>query len=118
MKTGGSKFCARRRVYSAFFGGRTVAIFVRSDGLWSCLFSNGRGRGWRCWTRVGLLQYSAGNVKLRTLLPLFQDHPELITLLGQKARRVLERYTLSRNITQLEQLYTQVLEQRRVRVGC
>jgi len=24
-----------RRVYSAFFGGRTVAIFVRSDGLWS-----------------------------------------------------------------------------------
>lgn len=54
--------------------------------------------------------------ELRTLLPLFQDHPELTTLLGQKARqRVLERYTLSRNITHLEQLYTQVLQQRRNR---
>lgn len=55
--------------------------------------------------------------ELRTLLPLFQDHPELAKLLGQKARqRVLEGYTLSRNITSLEQLYTQVLDQRRVGV--
>lgn len=53
--------------------------------------------------------------QLRTLLPLFQDHPELTTLLGQKARkRVLERYTLSNNITQLVDLYTEVLEQQRV----
>lgn len=52
--------------------------------------------------------------QLRTLLPLFQDHPELTTLLGQKARkRVLEQYTLSGNITRLEELYTKVLEQRR-----
>jgi len=51
--------------------------------------------------------------QLSTLLPLFQDHPELTTLLGNKARkRVLESYTLSRNITQLERLYNQVLEQR------
>jgi glycosyltransferase involved in cell wall biosynthesis len=51
--------------------------------------------------------------QLLTLLPLFQDHPEWATMLGQKARqRVLERYTLSRNITQLERLYQQVLEQR------
>jgi len=53
--------------------------------------------------------------QLNTLLPLFQDHPELTTLMGQKARqRVLERYTLSGNIKQLERLYLQVLEQRRV----
>lgn len=52
--------------------------------------------------------------QLRTLLPLFQDHPELTTLLGQKARkRVLDQYTLSGNITRLEELYTKVLEQRR-----
>ncbi|MEA5552321.1 glycosyltransferase family 4 protein [Anabaena cylindrica UHCC 0172] len=51
--------------------------------------------------------------QLRTLLPLFQDHPELTTLLGQKARnRVLERYTLSDNITRLEELYTKILAQR------
>jgi glycosyltransferase involved in cell wall biosynthesis len=53
--------------------------------------------------------------QLRTLLPLFQDHPELTTLLGQKARkRVLERYTLSNNVAELEMLYKEVIRQRSV----
>lgn len=53
--------------------------------------------------------------QLQTLLPIFQDHPEMTTLLGHKARqRVLDRYTLSRNITRLEQLYAQVLQQRQI----
>ncbi len=56
--------------------------------------------------------------ELRTLLPLFQDHPELTTLLAKKARqRVLERYTLSKNIAQLEKLYTEVLEDRSVQLS-
>jgi len=56
--------------------------------------------------------------QLRTLLPLFQDHSELTTLLGQKARkRVLERYTLSKNITHLEELYQEVLAQRPVKLS-
>ncbi len=51
--------------------------------------------------------------QLKTLLPLFRDQPELTQLLGQKARqRVLERYTLDRNITKLEQLYGEVLRER------
>jgi glycosyltransferase involved in cell wall biosynthesis len=51
--------------------------------------------------------------QLKTLLPLFRDHPELVSLLGQKARkRVLERYTLSHNITQLEKLYTEILQKK------
>lgn len=55
--------------------------------------------------------------QLRTLLPQFRDHPEWTTLLGQKARaRVLERYTLSDNITQLEKLYAEVLQRRPVRL--
>lgn len=50
--------------------------------------------------------------QLKTLLPLFQDHPELTTVLGQKARkRVLDRYTLSDNITRLEELYREILAQ-------
>ena len=49
--------------------------------------------------------------QLRTLLPQFRDHPEWTTLLGEKARaRVLDRYTLFNNITQLEKLYTEILE--------
>ena len=56
--------------------------------------------------------------QLRTLLPQFRDHPEWTTLLGEKARaRVLERYTLSDNITRLEKLYAEVLQLRRVQLS-
>lgn len=55
------------------------------------------------------------STQLKTLLPLFRDHPELTTLLGQKARdRVLERYTLSDNISQVEVLYDRLLSQPRL----
>lgn len=56
--------------------------------------------------------------ELQTLLPLMRDHSEFTARLGQKARqRILERYTLSRNITQLEKLYTQVLQQPRLQLS-
>ena len=49
--------------------------------------------------------------QLKTLLPLFRDHPEITRLLGQKARqRVLDRYTLAQNLVRLEKLYAEVLE--------
>ena len=48
--------------------------------------------------------------QLKTLLPVLRDNPDLIFPLRQKSRqRVLERYTLSENISQLETLYSQVL---------
>lgn len=48
--------------------------------------------------------------QLKTILPLFCHHPELSYLLGQKARkRVLEKYTLSDNVTKLEHLYSKLL---------
>lgn len=38
--------------------------------------------------------------QLKTLLPLFRARPEMTRLLGEKARqRVLERYTLTQNLT-------------------
>jgi glycosyltransferase involved in cell wall biosynthesis len=44
--------------------------------------------------------------QLRTLLPVLRDQPVLSAELGQRARqRALERYTLTRNIDQLERLY-------------
>jgi glycosyltransferase involved in cell wall biosynthesis len=50
--------------------------------------------------------------QLQTLLPILYDHPEISMMLGLKARqRVLERYTLHHNITRLEQLYREVLEE-------
>lgn len=51
--------------------------------------------------------------QLKTILPLFCHHPELTYLLGQKARkRVLEKYTLSDNVTILEHLYSELHLQR------
>jgi glycosyltransferase involved in cell wall biosynthesis len=48
--------------------------------------------------------------QLRTLIPLFVEHPEFNRILGEKARaRVLERYTLSKNIETLTKLYDEVL---------
>jgi glycosyltransferase involved in cell wall biosynthesis len=56
--------------------------------------------------------------QLKALLPLFRDHPELTTSLGQKGRqRVLERYTLSRNITQIEKLYTEVMNRKQIQLS-
>jgi glycosyltransferase involved in cell wall biosynthesis len=49
--------------------------------------------------------------QLRTLLPLFDQHPEMVTILGQKARqRVVDRYSLSHNVDRLEQFYDQVVK--------
>jgi glycosyltransferase involved in cell wall biosynthesis len=51
--------------------------------------------------------------QLRTLLPVLRDHPVLTVELGRRAReRALERYTLARNIDQLEQLYADLVPQR------
>ena len=48
--------------------------------------------------------------QLRTLLPVLRDQPVLTAELGRRARaRALERYTLSRNIDQLEQLYADLV---------
>jgi glycosyltransferase involved in cell wall biosynthesis len=56
--------------------------------------------------------------QLQTILPLCRDHPELTALLGKKARqRAVERYTLAHNITQLEQLYQQVVGKSQVYLG-
>lgn len=49
--------------------------------------------------------------ELQTLLPMLIDHPEIVKILGQKARqRVLERYDLSQNLDQLERFYSQMFQ--------
>jgi glycosyltransferase involved in cell wall biosynthesis len=48
--------------------------------------------------------------QLVTLLPLLRDQPEFRQMLGHRARqRVLDRYTLSRNITAVENCYRELL---------
>jgi len=48
--------------------------------------------------------------QLQTILPICRDQPEMLELLGRKARqRVLDRYTLSDNIARLETLYSEIV---------
>ncbi len=79
-----------------------IATDVGADGE---VLSNGAGI---------VVSTQSLTTQLKTVLPLLRDQPELIKILGQKARqRVLERYTLSANITMLEELYDRLLQQRR-----
>ena len=44
--------------------------------------------------------------QLKTIIPILIDHPSFTKDLGEKAReRVLERYTISKNINSLEKVY-------------
>ena len=62
-----------------------------------------------------VLKTDGVTTQLKTLLPLFGDHPEFSKLLGQKARqRVLDRYTLGKNINRLEKLYDDLLKQKQL----
>jgi glycosyltransferase involved in cell wall biosynthesis len=62
-----------------------------------------------------VLETQGVTTQLKTLLPVLRDHPEFTMLLGRKGRqRVLERYTLSQNISRLEALYDEVLQSRKV----
>ena len=62
---------------------------------------------------AGIVMSTQGvTTQLRTLLPVLRDQPVLNGELGRRARqRVLERYTLSRNIDAIETLYADLLEQ-------
>jgi len=45
--------------------------------------------------------------QLKTIIPILVEHPSFTKDLGEKAReRVLERYTITKNINSLEKVYT------------
>ena len=49
--------------------------------------------------------------QLKTMIPILEDHPDFTEILGIKARkRVLERYTIEKNIDHLERVYSQIKE--------
>ncbi len=65
-----------------------------------------------------ILNTNRVTAQLKTLLPVLEKHPELTEGLGEKARtRVLERYTLDDNITQVENLYQQARERKLMQVS-
>ena len=50
--------------------------------------------------------------QLKTMIPILENHTDFTKILGIKARkRVLERYTIEKNIDHLERVYSQLKEQ-------
>ena len=44
--------------------------------------------------------------QLKTIIPILVEHPSFTKHLGEKAReRVIERYTITKNINSLEKVY-------------
>ena len=44
--------------------------------------------------------------QLKTIIPILVEHPSFTKNLGEKAReRILERYTIAKNINSLEKVY-------------
>ena len=49
--------------------------------------------------------------QLKTMIPILENHPDFTKILGIKAReRVIERYTIEKNIDHLESVYSQIKE--------
>jgi glycosyltransferase involved in cell wall biosynthesis len=91
--------------------GLSIALLEAMASGCACLATDAGADGEVLADGAGIVLSTQGvTTQLRTLLPVLRDQPVLTHELGQRARqRVLERYTLSRNIDALEELYSTLL---------
>ena len=91
--------------------GLSIALLEAMSSGCACLATDAGADGEVLADGAGIVLSTQGvTTQLRTLLPVLRDQPVLTAELGRRAReRVLERYTLSRNIDSLEKLYSGLL---------
>ena len=91
--------------------GLSIALLEAMSSGCACLATDAGADGEVLADGAGIVLSTQGvTTQLRTLLPVLRDQPVLTAELGRRAReRVLERYTLSRNIDALEKLYSGLL---------
>ena len=91
--------------------GLSIALLEAMASGCACLATDAGADGEVLADGAGIVLSTQGvTTQLRTLLPVLRDQPVLTAELGRRAReRVLERYTLSRNIDALESLYSSLL---------
>ncbi|MEO1003454.1 MAG: glycosyltransferase family 4 protein [Cyanobacteria bacterium J06638_7] len=87
--------------------GLSLALLEAMASGTACVATDAGADGEVLETGAGIVIRTQGvTTQLRTLLPVLRDQPVLTAELGARARqRVLERYTLERNIDALEALY-------------
>ena len=103
--------CAEVFVLPSLVEGLSLALLEAMASGCACVATDAGADGEVLAGGAGIVMSTLGvTSQLRTLLPVLRDQPVLTSELGRQAReRVLERYTISRNIDALEQLYGELM---------
>ena len=106
--------CAEVFVLPSLVEGLSLALLEAMASGTACIATDAGADGEVLGGGAGIVLSTQGvATQLRTLLPVLRDQPVLTAELGRRARqRALERYTLSRNIDAIEQLYGTLLASR------
>jgi glycosyltransferase involved in cell wall biosynthesis len=106
--------CAEVFVLPSLVEGLSLALLEAMASGTACIATDAGADGEVLGGGAGIVLSTQGvATQLRTLLPVLRDQPVLTAELGRRARqRALERYTLSRNIDAIEQLYGTLLATR------
>ncbi|WP_036901282.1 MULTISPECIES: glycosyltransferase family 4 protein [Prochlorococcus] len=103
--------CAELFILPSLVEGLSIALLEAMATGTACIATDAGADGEVLEEGAGIV-ISTENVtaQLKTLLPLLKEHPSLTFELGNRARkRVLEQYTLTKNIDHLENLYSTIL---------
>ncbi|MAR07795.1 MAG: glycosyltransferase [Cyanobium sp. NAT70] len=104
--------CAEVFVLPSLVEGLSLALLEAMASGTACVATDAGADGEVLDEGAGIVMSTQGvTTQLRTLLPVLRNQPVLTRELGRMARqRVLDRYTLSRNIDAIETLYDEVME--------
>ena len=103
--------CAEVFVLPSLVEGLSLALLEAMASGTACVATDAGADGEVIGGGAGIVMSTpGGTTQLRTLLPVLRDQPILCSELGRRGRsRILERYTLSRNIDAIENLYRELL---------
>ena len=103
--------CAEVFVLPSLVEGLSLALLEAMACGTACVATDAGADGEVLAGGAGIVMSTQGvTTQLRTLLPVLRDQPVLTAELGRGARqRVLERYTIERNIDSIERLYSELL---------
>ena len=108
--------CAEVFVLPSLVEGLSLALLESMACGTACIATDAGADGEVLDSGAGIVLSTQGvTTQLRTLLPVLRDQPVLTAELGRRARnRVMERYTIERNIDSIEHLYAEILQEEKL----
>ena len=105
--------CAEVFVLPSLVEGLSLALLEAMACGTACIATDAGADGEVLDDGAGIVLSTQGvTTQLRTLLPVLRNQPVLTAELGRRARnRVMERYTIERNIDSIESLYGEILQE-------